>query len=742
MVYSCLLVCVLFFFGGGLYIMGVRSVIRGVYGFFDEGIRRKDFDSTHGLLLRCYGGGIGVASDARKNALYALNYYLEVSGGVQLEVYYPRDESDVDEFEGRILLGLYNAFNESKYSVWVLARVRDLCRAYLGGSMYGKLCEKNLGILDLDDAAIWGSNFGGTVSGSRGYGILSLVGDVGRYKTFGEMLGRFRSEEIRRDMERYVGLPDGMDEIGSYLVDFGDVDRDRFIEVGSELLMDHLPESYFDGKDAIVAFSGQDFWDGYVRWLVEPKYCAVAVCSYEGAAKHGEDTNWCTRFGGEGEHTGDYLDVGPLFVVYANEELAVPPGVASGIDVGRGMVRLCQVCWRSNGTLREVKDVKNANISADKLEGMYLGCFISALRVASEDVIREYEPEENPYVGEAEPEVYVSSDRWGQEIVVTVAGGDIDVEIGVANYLRLVRPGGGNVREIEVVGGKFGYLSGLVEDVDLYDSHLEEFYDNSSIFDKLGYPDEGFGYDELITVNPRVDRSVIINDVVGGLLRSAFSGFFDGGITMGREYPYLVVVLKSGREYIAIPFVPSDISAVVDSLADSGYVFDGVGIAYFGEDVPDFGDSGFIYGSSRGIPYYRNVGAFVSSPGEYTPCFIKALFDKDEYEDRDAYIDLAVVGLVGELKPSVYAWYVDVLEDVVAYIKENKDSLGFQVVDLNGLGLLEGGRFYFRILDASYNPLGYETAYVKHVMEKYPDRDSLLGYFSNWADIFRERKGK
>ncbi len=369
--------------------MGPRGIVRnmlleskGLY--LCEALSRRDFDSFVGLLKDLY-YAVSVnnevdVNEGRERAfvmrrLYGVAYLSTAAAPNDMPMV--MDQGSYEDY--------YPVLRDAKYSLWVLARARHSYKVLLRAIQTGDYTEfmavnrDNFGVFGLDPMNSNEFKCRRILDGVSGVNIND-------YKSFAELAVGVSLASKRMGM--YLPLEDGYEDAAGVLLGLGNVERDSLLFVDSEDL-----DSAIDSSDVIsqIGNADRDFVLGYIEWLVEPKYFAVVVCSYEGAKGHGEGTDWCTRFGEEGRHTEAYLGVGPLFVVYAHKDFETPPAVHRGIEVG-GFRRICQISFAADGSLRDVKDCANKVIDGAKLSDMELSVFIRILDENSKVLRGSYVP--------------------------------------------------------------------------------------------------------------------------------------------------------------------------------------------------------------------------------------------------------------------------------------------------------------------------------------------------------------
>ncbi len=245
---------------------------------------------------------------------------------------------------------------------------------------------------------------------------------------------------------------------------------------------------------------GPLFGDGMYPDLVAPRYFAVAVFNFEGCASQGEDTNWCTRFGADGEHTATYIEKAPLFVIYAEEDAEMPPGVSDGNDAPGGYRKIAQMFWSPNDAPEdgEINDVSNDRISKADMQAMQLWPFLFALYDATDAARAAHEPPDDGKPTEI-TEIDENGNTWTW-----------DVEDG-----ELISEGS----EIVAQGGPYSGMS--------YDSEIEDLM---PLVEAIGDLPDIKGIGEMSHPND-VDYtyyylldSTSLEDLLEGIVREACAG--------------------------------------------------------------------------------------------------------------------------------------------------------------------------------------------------------------------------
>lgn len=133
-----------------------------------------------------------------------------------------------------------------------------------------------------------------------------------------------------------------------------------------------------------------------------PKYVAVRVETYDGAAAHGRGSAWCTRHGEDSEYIDEYFHdrMTPLYSVYAAEEAAqhLPISANSTVPDGAPVVRIAQFHF-DNGDIGEEDDISINNLENSPIPGTVLAdtgldVFLAAVAEMEKDF--NWTPPEKP----------------------------------------------------------------------------------------------------------------------------------------------------------------------------------------------------------------------------------------------------------------------------------------------------------------------------------------------------------
>lgn len=312
-----------------------------------------------------------------------------------------------DELDMR---SVQDAVANAKYTTWTFKRMAEYLKALASRRWLDAQPDPPQEQLAAANATIEANEILGdvmmrpkeTVKGYRDvYHALSAAQripgfDVNRMGSLAELVESVNVYHMQVYVEKNLPpLPDLSESDIETIADMGDPGTDEAFYIDSEQIAEHIdPKPYYE------TFGEEEGARQYAE-ATRPRYFAVMAASHAGCKTHGEDTQWCTRFGEEGEHTMDYLRDAPVFIIFCNENLQPPSGVDSGTDSGveeYGIKKIAQAFWRSvpgSQWNEMVMDVDDKTISPEALVEMLMKPFLLALEEASRDARLDFYPPED-----------------------------------------------------------------------------------------------------------------------------------------------------------------------------------------------------------------------------------------------------------------------------------------------------------------------------------------------------------
>ncbi len=374
-----------------------------------------------------------------------------------------------------------DAVANAKYTTWTFKRMAEYLKALASRRWLDSQPDPSQDQLDAANATIEANEILGdvmmrpkeTVKGYRDvYHALSAAQsipgfDVNRIGSLDELVTSVNVYHMQVYVEENLPpLPDLSESDIDTIADMGDPVTDEAFFIDSEQLAE-----YIDVKPYYETFGEEEGARQYAE-ATRPRYFAVMAASHAGCKTHGEDTQWCTRFGEEGEHTLDYLRDAPVFIIFCNESLQPPSGVDAGTDHGveeYGIKKIAQAFWRRVPASRwdeMVMDVEDRTMGVEVLTEMLMKPFLIALEEASRDARADFTPLEDESTEDATETV---TDLWGREYVFSRDDGLEDAE----EWPFAAHPGGWDYPFRDL--GVFTPLARWVDIIDLASlEHVDE----------------------------------------------------------------------------------------------------------------------------------------------------------------------------------------------------------------------------------------------------------------------------